>query len=141
MLIGSREGGERLGLKPRARIRSFASVGMDPTLMLAAPSDATARALNRLGMEFSDVDLYEVNEAFATVVLHFMEKSGVDHARVNPNGGGISMGHPIGATGVMLINTLLDELERTDKQVGVATLCVGEGMAVATCIERVEGFA
>ena len=141
MLIGSREGGERLSLKPRARIRSFASVGMDPTLMLAAPSDATARALKRLGMNFSDVDLYEVNEAFATVVLHFMEKSGVDHSRVNPNGGGISMGHPIGATGVMLVNILLDELERTGKQLGVATLCVGEGMAVATCIERVEGFA
>lgn len=140
MLIGSREGGEKLGLKPRARIRSFASIGMDPTLMLAAPADATERAAKRLGMAARDLDLIEVNEAFATVVLRFMELTGADHDRVNVNGGGISMGHPIGATGVMLVNTVLDEMERTGAETGGVTLCVGEGMAVATIIERVEDF-
>lgn len=140
MLIGSREGGEKLGLKPRARIRSFASIGMDPTLMLAAPADATERAAKRLGMAARDLDLIEVNEAFATVVLRFMELTGADHDRINVNGGGISMGHPIGATGVMLVNTVLDEMERTGAETGGVTLCVGEGMAVATIIERVEDF-
>jgi acetyl-CoA C-acetyltransferase len=138
MLIGSREAGERLGLKPRAIIRSFASAGMDPCLMLAAPADATKKALARVGKDFGDVDLYEVNEAFASVVLHFMERTGVSHDRVNVNGGGIAMGHPIGATGVMLTNTLLDELERTGAKSGIVTLCVGLGMGVATYIERVE---
>ena len=108
--------------------------------MLAAPADATARAARRLGMNVGDIDLFEVNEAFATVVLRFMEATGVPHDRVNVNGGSIAMGHPIGATGVMLVNTVLDELERTGKQTGAVTLCVGEGMAVATIIERVEGY-
>ena len=139
MLIGSREVGERLGLKPRAAIRSFANAAMDPSLMLAAPADATKAALDRVGRSFADVDLYEVNEAFASVVLRFMERTGVPHDKVNVNGGGISMGHPIGATGVMLTNILLDELERTGRESGIVTLCVGLGMGVATYIERVEG--
>ncbi len=138
MLLGSLEAGEKLGLKPRAVIKSFASTGMDPCLMLAAPADATKRALARLGKGYDDVDLYEVNEAFASVVLHFMERTGVSHDRINVNGGGIAMGHPIGATGVMLTNTLIDELERTGAKSGIVTLCVGLGMGVATYIERVE---
>lgn len=138
MLIGTREAGERLGLTPRARFRSFATTAMDPCLMLASPADATALALKRAGMGQEDVDLLEVNEAFASVVLHFMERTGFDHGKVNVNGGGISMGHPIGATGVILVNTLLDELERTGQGTGVATLCVGLGMGVATVIERVD---
>lgn len=137
ILIGSRAAGERLGLAPRAVIRSFANVAMDPCLMLAAPADATQRALARVGKGFDQVDLYEVNEAFASVVLRFMERTGVPHDKINVNGGSIAMGHPIGATGVMLMGTLLDELERTGRNSGVVTLCVGLGMAVATYIERV----
>jgi acetyl-CoA C-acetyltransferase len=136
ILIGSREAGKRLGLEPRAVIRSFANAAMDPSLMLAAPADATQSALKRVGKRSDEADLYEVNEAFATVVLHFMDRTGVPHDRVNVNGGSIAMGHPIGATGVMLTGTLLDELERSGKRSGVVTLCVGLGMAVATCIER-----
>jgi acetyl-CoA C-acetyltransferase len=117
-------------------IRSFANAAMEPSLMLAAPADATQAALKRIGKRSGDADLYEVNEAFATVVLHFMERTGVPHDRVNVNGGSIAMGHPIGATGVMLTGTLIDELERTGKTSGVVTLCVGLGMAVATYIER-----
>jgi len=139
MLIGTREAGERMGLKPRAVIRSFANAAMDPSLMLAAPADATLMALKRVAKKPEDVDLYEVNEAFASVVLRFMERTGVSHDKVNVNGGGISMGHPIGATGVMITNILLDELERTGKESGIVTLCVGLGMGVATYIERVEG--
>ena len=137
MLIGTKEAGEKLGLKPRAIIRSFANAAMDPGLMLAAPADATMQALARVDKTYRDVDLYEVNEAFASVVLHFMERTGVSHDIINVNGGGIAMGHPIGATGVMLTGTLLDELERTNKTSGIVTLCVGLGMAVATYIERV----
>lgn len=137
MLIGTKEAGEKLGLKPRAIIRSFANAAMDPGLMLAAPADATMQALARVNKTYRDVDLYEVNEAFASVVLHFMERTGVSHDIINVNGGGIAMGHPIGATGVMLTGTLLDELERTNKTSGIVTLCVGLGMAVATYIERV----
>ena len=138
MLIGSREAGKRLGLEPRAVIRSFANAAMDPSLMLAAPADATASAMKRVGKRADEADLYEVNEAFATVVLRFMERTGIDHDRVNVNGGSIAMGHPIGATGVMLTGTLVDELERSGKDSGVVTLCVGLGMAVATYIERVS---
>lgn len=138
MLIGSREAGKRLGLEPRAIIRSFANAAMDPSLMLAAPADATANAMKRVGKRADEADLYEVNEAFATVVLRFMERTGIDHDRVNVNGGSIAMGHPIGATGVMLTGTLVDELERSGKDSGVVTLCVGLGMAVATYIERVS---
>lgn len=136
MLIGTREAGERLGLTPRAVIRSFATTAMDPCLMLASPAGATAKALQRVGKGPDEVDLYEVNEAFASVVLHFMERTGVGHDRINVNGGGIAMGHPIGATGVMLTNTLIDELERTGGRSGIVTLCVGLGMGVATYIER-----
>jgi len=140
MLIGSRAAGERLGLKPRARITAFANAGMDPCLMLAAPADATQAALARLGMTFADIDVFEVNEAFATVAMHFMERTNIPHERMNPNGGSIAMGHPIGATGVMLVNTALDELERTGKGTGAITMCVGLGMGVATIIERVENW-
>lgn len=139
MLIGTAEAGRRMGLAPRAVIRSFANAAMDPCLMLAAPADATRRCLARAGRTLQDIDLYEVNEAFASVVLHFMERTGVDSDRINVNGGAIAMGHPIGATGVMLLGTLLDELERTGRESGVVTLCVGMGMGVATCIERVGG--
>ncbi len=141
MLIGTAEAGRRLGLKPRAAIRAFANAAMDPCLMLAAPADATRRCLARLGRDVGDVDLYEVNEAFASVVLHFMERTSIGHDRVNVNGGAIAMGHPIGATGVMLVGTLLDELERTGRESGVVTLCVGLGMGVATLIERVGDAA
>lgn len=136
MLIGTREAGEKLGLTPRAVIRTFASTAMDPCLMLASPADATEKALQRAGKTLADVDLFEVNEAFASVVLHFMERTGVSHDRVNVNGGAIALGHPIGATGVMLTNTLIDELERTGARSGIVTLCVGLGMGVATYIER-----
>jgi acetyl-CoA C-acetyltransferase len=138
ILIGSREAGRRLGLQPRAVIRSFANAAMDPSLMLAAPADATESALKRVGKRADEAHLYEVNEAFATVVLRFMERTGVPHDKVNVNGGSIALGHPIGATGVMLTGTLVDELERTGKDSGVVTLCVGLGMAVATYIERVS---
>jgi len=137
MLIGTRAAGEKLGLTPRAIVRSYATTAMDPCLMLASPADATDIALSRIGKTLQDVDLFEVNEAFASVVLHFMERTGVGEDRINVNGGSIAMGHPIGATGVMMINTLLDELERTGQHTGVATLCVGLGMGVATTIERV----
>ncbi|MZR11678.1 acetyl-CoA C-acetyltransferase [Maritimibacter sp. DP07] len=138
MLIGTREAGEKLGLAPRAVIRSHASVAMDPCLMLASPVDATQRALARVGKTLADVDLFEVNEAFASVVLDFLARTGVSHERVNVNGGGVAMGHPIGATGVILVNTLIDEMERSGATSGLATLCVGLGMGVATYIERAE---
>lgn len=137
LLIGSKPLGEMLGIRPRARIVSSASIGCDPCLMLVAPADAARRAAQRAGMELDDIDLYEVNEAFASVVLKFMEDTGIDHERVNVNGGAIAMGHPIGATGGMLVGTLLDELERADKATGLVTMCVGLGMGVATVIERV----
>lgn len=137
ILVGSKTAGEKLGLKPRARLRSFATTAMDPCLMLASPADATAKALARAGMAQNDIDLLEVNEAFASVVLHFMEKTGFDHDRVNVNGGAIALGHPIGATGPILVNTVLDELERRGAGTGLTTLCAGLGHGVATVIERV----
>ena len=137
LLIGSREAGERLGLKPRARISSAATAACDPCLMLVAPAEAAQRAAARRGYSLKDIDLFEVNEAFASVVLRFMRESGVGHDRINVNGGAIAMGHPIGATGGILIGTLLDELERRDAERGIVTLCVGLGMGVATLIERV----
>jgi len=138
ILLGSREIGERLGLKPRARIRSFASIGSEPTIMLTGPADAANKALKRAGMASTDIDLWEINEAFAAVVLRFEEVLGLDHERVNVNGGAIAMGHPLGATGAMILGTLLDEMERQNKQTGLAALCVGAGMGTATIIERVE---
>ncbi|MEJ8568574.1 acetyl-CoA C-acetyltransferase [Elongatibacter sediminis] len=137
-LIGTRELGERLGLKPRARIRACASVGTDPTLMLSGPTPSAKRALDKAGMSRSDIDLYELNEAFAAVVLLFMEEMAITHDLINVNGGAIAMGHPIGATGVMILGTLLDELERRDLETGLVNLCVGAGMGTATIIERSE---
>ena len=137
VLVGSKEYGERNGLKPRARIRSFADVGSEPTIMLTGPADASLKALKLAGMTTSDIDLFEINEAFASVVLRFQEVLGLDPSIVNVNGGAIALGHPLGATGGMLIGTVLDELERTDKATGLITLCVGAGMGTATIIERV----
>jgi len=137
VLVGTREIGERLGLKPRARIRSFASIGSEPTIMLTGPSYASEKALKRAGMTVNDIDLYELNEAFAAVVLRYMDVLGIDHGKINVNGGAIAMGHPLGATGAMILGILLDELERRDLETGLATLCVGAGMGTATIIERV----
>lgn len=137
VLIGSAEAGQRLGLKPRARIRSFASVGSEPTIMLTGPSFSAEKALKLAGMSCADIDLFELNEAFASVVLRFMEVMDVPHERMNVNGGAIAMGHPLGATGAMILGTLLDELERRNLSTGLATLCVGAGMGTATIIERV----
>uniref|UniRef100_A4WUX0 Acetyl-CoA acetyltransferase n=1 Tax=Cereibacter sphaeroides (strain ATCC 17025 / ATH 2.4.3) TaxID=349102 RepID=A4WUX0_CERS5 len=137
VLIGSRAFGEAHGLKPRARIRAAAKIGTDPTIMLTGPVPVTEKILRDSGMQISDIDLFEVNEAFAAVVLRFQQAFDVDPDRVNVNGGAIAMGHPLGATGAIIIGTLLDELERTGKGVGLATLCVASGMGAATIIERV----
>lgn len=137
VLIGSKEAGAVLGLKPRARIRSFASVGSEPTIMLTGPAPATRKALRNAGMQISDIDIFELNEAFASVVLHYMREYNIDHDRININGGAIAMGHPLGATGAMLLGTVLDELERTGKSTALVTLCVGIGMGTATIIERI----
>ncbi|PKP73742.1 MAG: acetyl-CoA acetyltransferase [Alphaproteobacteria bacterium HGW-Alphaproteobacteria-6] len=137
VLIGSREFGEAQGLKPRARIRATAKIGTDPTIMLTGPVPVTEKILRDAGMAIGDIDLFEVNEAFASVVLRFMQAFDVSPDRVNVNGGAIAMGHPLGATGAMLIGTLLDELERSGKGTGLATLCIASGMGVATIIERV----
>ena len=137
VLIGSKAFGEKWGLKPRARIRQTTKIGTDPTIMLTGPVPATQKALKDSGMAISDIDLFEVNEAFASVVLRFMQAFDVDPGVVNVNGGSIAMGHPLGATGAIIIGTLLDELERTDKEVGLATLCIASGMGAATIIERV----
>jgi len=136
VLIGNAEIGRQLGLKPRARVRSFASIGSEPTIMLTGPSYAAEKALRLAGMKASDIDLYELNEAFASVVLRFMEVMNVPHDRMNVNGGAIAMGHPLGATGAMILGTLLDELERRNLSTGLATLCVGAGMGTATIVER-----
>ncbi|NKX44581.1 acetyl-CoA C-acetyltransferase [Roseicyclus persicicus] len=137
LLIGNAEFGAKYGLKPRARIRATAKIGTDPTIMLTGPVPATEKILKDSGMAIGDIDLFEVNEAFSSVVLRFMQAFDVDHAKVNVNGGAIAMGHPLGATGAMIIGTLLDELERTGKGTGLATLCVASGMGAATIIERV----
>ncbi|MBF9047454.1 acetyl-CoA C-acetyltransferase [Rhodobacterales bacterium LSUCC0031] len=137
LLIGNAEFGKAHGLKPRARIRATAKIGTDPTIMLTGPVPVTQKILADSGMAISDIDLFEVNEAFSAVVLRFMQAFDVDHDRVNVNGGAIAMGHPLGATGAMIIGTLLDELERSGKGVGLATLCVASGMGAATIIERV----
>jgi acetyl-CoA C-acetyltransferase len=137
LLIGNKEFGEKYGLTPRARIKATAKIGTDPTIMLTGPVPATQKILADSGMSISDIDLFEVNEAFSAVVLRFMQAFDVDHAKVNVNGGAIAMGHPLGATGAMIIGTLLDELERTGKGTGLATLCVASGMGAATIIERI----
>ncbi|GAA0448115.1 acetyl-CoA C-acetyltransferase [Streptomyces sp. NPDC046215] len=134
--IGNRETGERYGLTPRARIVSAAVSGSEPTIMLTGPAPATRKALAKAGLTIDDIDLIEVNEAFAAVVLRFAEEMGTGLEKINVNGGAIALGHPLGATGAMLLGTLLDELERQDKRYGLITLCVGGGMGVATVIER-----
>ncbi len=137
VLIGNRAMGDRTGMKPRARIRAFATIGSEPAIMLTGPSYAAERALQRAGMQASDIDLFELNEAFASVVMRFMHLLQVPHDKINVNGGAIAMGHPLGATGAMILGTLLDEMERRDLSTGLATLCVGAGMGIATIIERV----
>ena len=137
VLIGNKEFGEKWGLKPRARIRATAKIGTDPTIMLTGPVPVTEKILADSGMSISDIDLFEVNEAFAAVVLRFMQAFDVDPSVVNVNGGSIAMGHPLGATGAIIIGTLLDELERTGTGTGLATLCIASGMGAATIIERV----
>ncbi len=137
VLIGNKEFGEKHGLKPRARIKATVKIGTDPTIMLTGPVPATQKILADNGMQISDIDLFEVNEAFASVVLRFQQAFDVDPSVVNVNGGSIAMGHPLGATGAMIIGTLLDELERQDKETGLATLCIASGMGAATIIERV----
>ena len=137
VLVGSKAFGEKWELTPRARIRQTTKIGTDPTIMLTGPVPATEKALRDSGMTIGDIDLFEVNEAFASVVLRFMQAFDVDPDVVNVNGGSIAMGHPLGATGAIIIGTLLDELERSDREVGLATLCIASGMGAATIIERV----
>jgi acetyl-CoA C-acetyltransferase len=137
LLIGNAEFGRAHGLKPRARIRATAKIGTDPTIMLTGPVPVTEKILRESGMSISDIDLFEVNEAFAAVVLRFQQAFDVDPAKVNVNGGSIAMGHPLGATGAIIIGTLLDELERSGKTTGLATLCIASGMGAATIIERI----
>ena len=137
VLIGNKAFGEKWGLKPRARIRATAKIGTDPTIMLTGPVPVTEKILAESGMAIGDIDLFEVNEAFASVVLRFQQAFDVDPERINVNGGSIAMGHPLGATGAIIIGTLLDELERSGKETGLATLCIASGMGAATIIERV----
>ena len=137
VLVGSKEAGERIGAKPRAKIRAFANIGSEPAMMLTGPIDVTKKLLARAKMTIADMDLIEVNEAFAAVVLRFLQAFAADPAKVNVNGGAIALGHPLGATGAMLVGTALDELERSGKAVALVTLCIGAGMGTATIIERV----
>ena len=138
VLIGNEEIGKKLGLKPRARIRAAASIGSEPTIMLTGPEFAAQKVLARAGMDKKDIDLWELNEAFASVVLRFMQALDIDHNEINVNGGAIAMGHPLGATGAMILGTMVDELERSDKETALVTLCIGGGMGTATIIERVN---
>ena len=137
MLVGTKEFGEKNSLKPRARILASEKVGTDPTIMLTGPVPATKKVLASAGMSIGDIDLFEVNEAFASVVLMFLEEFNVSHSKVNVNGGAIAMGHPLGATGTMILGTALEELERTGKSTALATLCVASGMGASTIIELV----
>ena len=137
VLFGTKELGESLGLKPRARVKGMASIGSEPSIMLTGPSFVTEKLLKRLGMEIADIDLYELNEAFASVVLRYQQVLGIPSDKLNVNGGAIAMGHPLGATGAMILGTVLDELERSDKATALVTLCVGAGMGTAAVIERV----
>jgi len=137
VLVGSAEAGRQMSLKPRARIRAFSSIGSEPTIMLTGPTPATQKVLNRAGMNTSDIDLFELNEAFASVVLLFMKLLNIPHDKINVNGGAIAMGHPLGATGAMILGIVLDELERRDLSTALVTLCIGAGMGTATIIERV----
>ncbi|KQT54379.1 acetyl-CoA acetyltransferase [Aureimonas sp. Leaf454] len=137
VLLGSKEGGAILGKAPRARIRAFSNIGSDPALMLTGPVDVTEKLLARAGMQLSDIDLFELNEAFAAVVLRYMQAFDIPHDKINVAGGAIAMGHPLGATGAMILGTVLDELERLNKTTALVTLCIGAGMGTATIIERV----
>jgi acetyl-CoA C-acetyltransferase len=137
VLVGNKDAGRRLGLKPRARIVKSATVGSEPCIMLTGPGPASRKVLAKAGMQTSDIDLWEINEAFSAVCLLFMEELGIDHSVINVNGGAIAFGHPLGATGAMLIGTMLDELERRDLNTALITLCVGAGMGTSTIIERV----
>jgi acetyl-CoA C-acetyltransferase len=137
VLIGTKAAGKRNGLKPRARIKAFANIGSEPAIMLTGPIDVTKKVLKKAGMSLNDIDLIEINEAFASVVLRYLQAFDIDTSRVNVNGGAIAMGHPLGATGAMILGTVLDELERTGKQTALVTLCIGAGMGTATIIERV----
>ena len=137
ILVGNGEAGKAADLKPRGRIRAFANIGTEPSIMLTGPAEVTEKVLARAGMTVGDIDLFEVNEAFASVVLRMMQKLGIDHDRMNVNGGAIAMGHPLGATGAMIAGTVLDELERRDLNTALVTLCIGAGMGTATIIERV----
>ncbi len=137
VLFGSKEMGEALGLKPRARVKAMASIGSEPGIMLTGPTYVSQKVLKKAGMNPEDIDLYELNEAFASVVLLMMQNLNIPHDKMNVNGGAIAMGHPLGATGGMILGTMLDELERADKETALITLCVGAGMGTATIIERV----
>jgi acetyl-CoA C-acetyltransferase len=137
VLIGSKEAGARNGLKPRARIKAFANIGSEPAIMLTGPIPVTEKVLKKAGMSTSDIDLWELNEAFASVVLRYMQALDIPHEKINVNGGAIAMGHPLGATGAMILGTVLDELERSGKETALVTLCIGMGMGTATIIERV----
>ena len=136
-ILGDEEVGQKMGMKPRARIVSTAVTGSEPTIMLTGPTPATKKALDKAGMTVDDIDLFELNEAFAAVVLKWMKDLNIPHEKVNVNGGAIAMGHPLGATGAMILGTVLDELERRDLKRGLVTLCIGAGMGIATIIERV----
>jgi acetyl-CoA C-acetyltransferase len=137
VLLGNKEAGQRAGLKPRARIKAFANIGSEPSIMLTGPVDVTRKVLKKAGMSVGDIDLYELNEAFASVVLRYMQALDIPHDKINVCGGAIAMGHPLGATGAMILGTVLDELERTGKSTALITLCIGAGMGTATIIERV----
>jgi acetyl-CoA C-acetyltransferase len=137
VLVGSKQAGEKTGLKPRARVRAFANIGSDPALMLTGPIDVTKKVLKTAGMTLADIDLIEINEAFASVVLRFLQAFNLDASKVNVNGGAIALGHPLGATGAMILGTLVDEMERRNVSTGLVTLCIGAGMGTATIIERV----
>jgi acetyl-CoA C-acetyltransferase len=137
VLIGSKKAGRTAGLKPRARIKAFANIGSEPAMMLTGPIDVTKKVLKRAGMTKDDIDLFELNEAFASVVLRYMQALDIDHDKINVNGGAIAMGHPLGATGAMILGTVLDELERRGLATALVTLCIGAGMGTATIIERV----
>ena len=137
VLVASKRAGRKAGLKPRARIRAWANIGSEPAIMLTGPVDVTKRLFARTGMSFGDIDLIEINEAFASVVLRYLQAFDLDPAKVNVNGGAIAMGHPLGATGAMLLGTAIDELERRDLNTALITLCIGGGMGTATIVERV----
>jgi len=137
VLLGSKAGGESMGLKPRARIRAFANIGSDPALMLTGPVDVTEKLFKKSGISLADIDLFELNEAFAAVVLRYIQAFDIPTDKINVNGGAIAMGHPLGATGAMILGTVLDELERRDLNTALVTLCIGAGMGTATVIERV----